>query len=164
MSELSLEKEARVLKAFQNMYQSSKEGVKNFAGNVKGSNAAAEKSAVEGAKSAKDALGSSKNMGRKAGKKNAQKHRDHQTVLDRGPKKIEEATAATSKARKQLAIGATGALVTTAALRAAMKRGSKTTLSSLTKKQSLIKAMKKNPKTTAAIGTGSGVGLAALLS
>lgn len=164
MNELSLEKKAKVLAAFKTMYRSSKKGVKDFASTAKGSNIAAEKSAVETAKSAKDALGSSKNMGRNAAKKNAKKHRSFQGTIDRGPGKIEGATAATSKARKQLAIGATGAVITAAALRAAMKSGSKTTLSSLTKRQKLIKALKKNPKTTAAIGAGSGVGLAALLS
>jgi hypothetical protein len=168
MNELSLEKKAKVLEAFKTMYQSSKKGVKDAAWSKR--KAVSDfgrhvryRSVPRAGTAAKNKYRSSK----KAVEDFAGKVKGDNigtALLTRSPEKFEKAIATSSKARKQLAVGVTGAVITAAALRAAMKSGSKTTLSSLTKRQKLIKALKKNPKTTAAIGAGSGVGLAALLS
>lgn len=165
MSELSLEKQAKVLGTLQSMLNTSKEGVKSFAKNVSGSGVKAEKAAVEAAKVEKASI--AKGGGKNAKKAKAKKHRELEAKIQQGPKNIGAAEAATAKARKQLAIGAGGVAAAGAgalALRAALKRGSSKGLASLTKKEKLIKMMKKNPKATAAAGVGGGVGLAALLS
>lgn len=188
MNELSLEKQAKVLGTIQSMLNTSKEGVKNFAKNVSGSSVRAEKAAVETAETQSKNLAKLKEQkeaipragGKRTMKRAGQRHRDLndkiqklpnketlKSVIEKGPANIAAAEAATAKARKQLAIGAGGVAAAGAgalALRAALKRGSKKGIVSMSKKQKLIKMMKKNPKTTAAAGVGGGVGLAALLS